>query len=285
MKGSTKGLQRRGKELGQCCDPQMSIDVAEILSPDISAPGGPRIAVLAPLNLPDMTKTVEDLLRSFARTAVQTLVDLGADPVVVDVSSGEIPAGLDLRECDAVLLLGGGDIDASLYGGADPVPNEYGVDRAVDEVSIRAVRDALSAEVPVLGICRGSQVLNVALGGTLIPDIEDFTLHRGQGADPVMIDERVQLLSPSRLRDIFEADQVVGRSGHHQAIAQVATDLQATAWALDGIVEAVEHRETWAIGVQWHPEDPYGSVEDRRRLFGAFVDAARRRRDTHRSTD
>ncbi len=263
----------------------MSIEVAEVLSSDLPKPGGPRVAVLAPLNLPDMTQPVETLLRSFARTAVQTLVDLGADPLVVDVSSGTLPADLDVSECDGVLLLGGGDIDASLYGGSRPVHNEYGVDRAVDEVSIRAVRESLGAEVPVLGICRGSQVLNVALGGTLVPDIEDFALHRGAGADPVMIDERVRLQRSSRLQEILAADHLVGRSGHHQAIAQVAPDLRATAWAEDGVIEAVEHPTTWAIGVQWHPEDPDGSVEDRSRLFGAFVDQARRRRDSRRSTE
>jgi putative glutamine amidotransferase len=225
-----------------------------------------------------MTQTVEELLRSFARTAVQTLVDLGADPLVVDVSTRVLPEGFDVAECDGVLLLGGGDIDASFYGGTGPAQNEYGVDRTVDEVSIQAVRDSLTAEVPLLGICRGNQVLNVALGGSLIPDIADFSLHRGDGTDPVMIDERVHLLPSSRLGAIFASEHVIGRSGHHQAIALVASELRATAWAQDGIVEAVEHPQLWAIGVQWHPEDPNGSVEDRLRLFGAFVDEARRHR-------
>lgn len=264
----------------------MSIDIVEVLSADVSAPGGPRIAVLAPLNLPNMTPAVERLLRELARTAVQTLVDLASNPVVVDVSAAKLPAGpagLDLSVCDGVLLLGGGDLDASLYGHTGPVPHEYGVDRAADDFSIQAVHDSLDAGIPVLGICRGHQVLNVALGGTLIPDIEDFGLHRGKGSDPVMIDERVQLLSTSRLSGILGTDRVVGRSGHHQAIALVAPSLRATGWAEDGIVEAVEHPEKWAMGVQWHPEDPYGSAEDRLRLFAAFVDEAKRRGDARTS--
>jgi putative glutamine amidotransferase len=121
------------------------------------------------------------------------------------------------------------------------------------------------------------QVLNVALGGTLIPDIEDFTLHRGHGGDAVFVDEHVRLAADSRLARLVGGDDLVVRTGHHQAVAAVAPSLRAVGWADDGIVEAVEHESAWAFGVQWHPEDSHGSQTDRLRLFAAFVAELRSR--------
>lgn len=255
------------------------VERSEVLPANRPQPGGPRIAVLAALNFPQLTGHVAELIRRFTQTALQTLIDVGADPLLVDLTAPPLPPVADLLACDGVLLLGGGDMDASLYGHAGPVPHEYGVDRAVDEYSIRAVRDSLAADLPLLGICRGSQVLNVALGGTLIADIEDFVLHRGAGGDAVFVVERIRVAPDSRLARIFGTGELAVRTGHHQAVCDVAPGLRAVAWAADGVIEAVEHEDRWALGVQWHPEDSHGSAEDRRRLFGAFVAevAARRR--------
>ncbi len=250
------------------------VEVTEVLPHGTPAPASPRIAVLAPLNLSNATPHVADLIRRFARTAMQTLIDVGADPHLVDLTAPSLPPLETVSSCDGVLLLGGGDMDPSLYGHLDPVPNEYGVDRAVDDYSIEAVVGSIASATPLLGICRGHQVLNVALGGDLIPDLDDHTVHHGAGED-LMLDETVRIDPSSELGRIVNARKLVVRTGHHQAIRTVAPGLRAVAWAADGVVEGVEHDAHWAVGVQWHPEDPDGSAADREQLFGAFVKQAR----------
>lgn len=254
------------------------VDLREVMPGRTPTPGGPRIAVLVPLNFPQLTEPVAELVRRFTRTALETLIDVGADPLLVDLTAPPLPPMAEVLACDGVLLLGGGDMDSTIYGHAGPVPHEYGVDRAVDDYSMRAVRESLDADLPLLGICRGNQVLNVALGGSLIPDIEDFTLHRGDGGDAVFLDEQIRVAPDSRLAQVVESLQLTVRTGHHQAVRDVAPGLRAVAWAADGIVEAVEHPSRWAIGVQWHPEDSHGSYEDRHRVFRAFVEEVASRR-------
>jgi putative glutamine amidotransferase len=254
------------------------VDVSEVLPEREPQPGGPTIAVLVALNFPDLTEHVAALVRRFTRTALETLVDVGATPWLVDLTGGDLPSVDEVMAADGVLLLGGGDMDASLYGHSGPVPNEYGVDRAVDDYSIAAVLAALDADRPLLGICRGAQVLNVALGGSLVPDIEDHELHRGDGGDAVFLDETVRLEPGSRLHALVGQERLVVRSGHHQAVKEPGRGLRVVGRAEDGLVEAVEHERRWAIGMQWHPEDSHGSYEDRHRVFGGFVQEVAARR-------
>ena len=251
--------------------PVVRVVLDDVLPDRLPAPGGPRVAVLVALNFPQLTEPVAELVRRFTRTALQTLIDIGADPMLVDLSAPPLPPIDQVLACDGVLLLGGGDMDAALYGHEGPVNHGYGVDRDIDDYSIRAVLATMAADLPLLGVCRGSQVVNVALGGTLIPDIEDFALHRGDGGDAVFLEEMITVAPDSRLAGMVGGDRISVRTGHHQAVKDVAPALRAVGWADDGIVEAIEHPDRWVVGVQWHPEDSHGSDEDRHRLFGAFV--------------
>ncbi|MFD0660179.1 gamma-glutamyl-gamma-aminobutyrate hydrolase family protein [Thermocatellispora tengchongensis] len=147
---------------------------------------GPRVAVLVSLNFPGMTEHVAGLVRSFTRTALESLAEAGARHTLIDTSDH---AALDdpartAAGHDGLLLLGGGDADPALYGLTGPAPNSYGVDRRADDHSIAAIRAAVAAGRPVLGICRGSQLINLAYGGTLIPDLEDYHLHHGPPGAP-----------------------------------------------------------------------------------------------------
>lgn len=237
-----------------------------------------HIAVVVSLNFPDMDETIAALMRRFTRVALATLDVLGASFNLWDTSSAlEDPEAV--RHYDGVLLLGGGDIDAACYNIAgSAAPNSYGVDPRADEDAFAVVRAAEEAELPVLGICRGAQLLNVHRGGTIIPDITDFALHRGGPGQPIFLDEKISILAGTRLATILGTDHVVARSGHHQAVAEVGDGLVVAARALDGVIEAVEDRDRWMVGVQWHPEDDEGPAEDRNTLFGAFVGACAARR-------
>jgi putative glutamine amidotransferase len=250
------------------------VSLDEVLPADPGPRTGPRVAVLVSLNFPDLTPPVADLVRRFTGRALEVLAERGADWTLVDTTDS-LPGVGDVLDTDAVLLLGGGDVDSEVYGIAGPVPHEYGVDRDADEFCMEAIRGAVDDGTPVLGICRGHQLVNVAFGGTLVPDIVEDGLHHGPHGDELFVDEHVQLDDGSRLRAILGSDSVVVRNGHHQAVDEVAPSLRRAAVASDGLVEAVEHPEAWVVGVQWHPEDTLGDPEGLDQLVTALLDAAR----------
>ncbi|MFN3284842.1 MAG: gamma-glutamyl-gamma-aminobutyrate hydrolase family protein [bacterium] len=184
-----------------------------------------------------------------------------------------------LEVVDGLILAGGGDIDPASYGGQSH-PTLYLVDPERDRFELHLARAVVDRSVPVLGICRGSQVLNVAWGGDLVPHLpedEDATVrHRLPPRIPT--DHPVRVDPGSRLAGILGEPEVSVRSWHHQAVRRVAPGWRAVAWAPDGTVEAVEwQQDAWAVGVQWHPELSLDSPVHRR-LFEALVQAAARRR-------
>lgn len=243
--------------------------------------GRPHVAVLVSLNFPDLTDPVADLVRRFTRNALTAVATAGASYELVDSSVPDqlaraVATGV---AADALLVLGGGDIATACYGGPDgPVPNSYGVDEGADRGSLALIRTYVDADVPVLAICRGCQLLNVAYGGTIIPDIADYALHRGGPDEPMFLDETIEVLPGTRLAAILGAGPLTVRSGHHQAVDRVGDGLIASARALDGIVEGVEHPTRWAVGVQFHPEDDHGNPDALRLLVEEMLAAAGRHR-------
>lgn len=257
------------------------IRVTEVLPTDpVTDPDAPLIGVVVPLNYPDLTAETRELVVRFSASALHTLTDLGARVKLIDPTA---TATETLDDTDGLVLLGGGDVDPALYGHDGDVPDLYGVDRRCDDRTLAAIRQALTARVPIFGICRGAQMLNLAHGGTLIPDLGPDTPHHGHGDDPLFLDDTVLIEPDTRLARILGAATATVRNGHHQAVGEVAGALRVAARGVDGVIEAVEHHdpEIWLLGVQWHPEDTEGSAADRAALFGAFlagVDANRRAR-------
>ncbi len=253
---------------------RQKVTVADV-TPSVSSPlpvDAPTVAVVVSLNFPDMTDEVNELVIRFTRTACEALNEAGAHTVLVDSSASPLPPMALVTNADGVLFLGGGDVDPTLYGVTGAVNNMYGVDRAADDYCISLINQCVLNDATVLAVCRGSQLLNLALGGTLIPDIEPWALHRGGPGKPMFLDEPITVREGTRLRDILGRQRLNVRSGHHQAVRDVAPALRVAAVADDGIVEATEHRDaSWIVGVQWHPEDSNGSATDRALLFRAFV--------------
>ena len=233
-----------------------------------------KIAVVVPLNFPDFTAETRELVVRFTGTALSALASLGAALQVIDVSHPDSPELDD--DVAGVLLLGGGDVDPDLYGHRDDVPNLYGVDRGCDERTLALIKTAVDTGRPLLGVCRGSQLINVAFSGTLIPDLGPENPHRGHGEDPMFLDDTILVEEGTRLAGMLGAQRLTVRNGHHQAVGDVAPDLTVAARGVDGVVEAVEHRDThcWVFGVQWHPEDSDGPPLSRDALFGALLEQA-----------
>lgn len=159
------------------------------------------------------------------------------------------------HSCDAVAILGGEDVAPEFYEGESPYPRESPHHRIADEAQIALVRDSLERRSPLLGICRGLQILDVALGGSLI---QDLTLpgHRSDTLEEDLIFARHGLVVDplSALAPALVATTV--HSAHHQAVDRLGEGLRVAARAPDGTVEAVEHEDAPLWGVQWHPEDP-----------------------------
>jgi putative glutamine amidotransferase len=180
---------------------------------------------------------------------------------------------------DGLLLPGSdSDVDPSLYN-RDPHRRLGSVHEIKDRTDLLAIEEAERRGTPVLAICFGMQVLNVARGGTLIQDIESElpgAIKHQQGAPRGRRSHRVRILDGSLLRELACAPYVFVNSHHHQAIETVGSDLVATAWTSDGLVEALEDPRAgrFVTAVQWHPEIAWEEDEFSRRLFERFVEAA-----------
>jgi putative glutamine amidotransferase len=180
-----------------------------------------------------------------------------------------------LDRIDALLLIGGADLDPSMYGASrDPATEATYPDR--DRFEIALLRGALERELPVLGICRGLQVLNVALGGTLVQDVvadDGSHPHRRVRGTFEGNDHTVSLIPGSLAARAVGEEAHLAHCHHHQAVLGLGDGLVISGRAEDDVVEAIELADgRWGLGVQWHPE-----ANDTSRLFAALCDAAAQR--------
>lgn len=215
-----------------------------------------------------------DLLLGMIVAAVE---HAGGAPLLVPPDLGPAARRAALDRLDGVLLSGGGDLDPARYG-APPHPLAAGIDRVRDQAEIELARWLAADGIPLFGICRGAQVLNVALGGTLYGDVGE---HPGAGPHAFWPDQpvdlrphTVQVVPGTLLAAVSRLPVLAVNSLHHQACRTLAPGLRPAAWAPDGLVEAVEvPGHPFALAVQWHPECLPG-VPEMQSLFSAFVTAA-----------
>jgi putative glutamine amidotransferase len=198
----------------------------------------------------------------------------GAIPVILPVHADFEPEVVE--RLDGVLLTGGGDVDPAAYR-QERAPTTDGVDRQRDFFELDLARAAASHDIPMLALCRGMQVLNVALNGTLIQDIAAEMPTAGAHWVPERWNNAVHPVrfAPGSLLARILGEEVAVNSLHHQAPGQLGDGLAAAGWSPDGLVEAVEMPgRHFLVGVQWHPEC-LGPGNASFRLFQSFADAAR----------
>lgn len=216
-------------------------------------------------------------LSQLSQAYIDAIIKAGGQPVIIPVGLALEHLSGFLDRLDGVVLSGGGDIDPQRFDGL-PHPKVYGISPERDSLEITLVNDALTLDKPLLAICRGIQVLNVALGGRLHTHIEDQVEGCQKhdwfpGFPRDKIAHTVSLVCGSKLAQIYGADEIQVNSLHHQGISQLGEGLKPTGFAPDGLVEGLEvSKARFALGVQWHPEclpdDP-----DSQALFKAFIQA------------
>lgn len=213
--------------------------------------------------------TEDGLLDSVSHAYVDAVFTAGGLPVLLPVLDPAI-AAVVLKGLEGLLLTGGGDVDPVLYGSV-AVQEVYGVDPDRDAWELALVRQA---GLPVLGICRGAQVMNVARGGTLVLDLPDRTSldHRvlERQHEEVHV---VAVKDGSCLRRVLGLANVRANTLHHQSVDVVGDGLEVVGCADDNTIEAIEDPRGPLLGVQWHPELLVDSAPHRR-LFSWLVDAA-----------
>ena len=208
---------------------------------------------------------------------VQAVEAAGGRPLLVPPSEEGVEETLDAL--DGILFSGGGDLDPAVYD-AEPHPATSGVRGERDRAELALLEAALARDMPVLAVCRGSQVLNVARGGDLVqhlPEVVGDEKHKEtRGA---FSEHEVGVSSDSRLGALV-GSRVPIKSSHHQGFGRIGEKLVATAWADDGTIEAIEDpSQRFALGVLWHPEEGEDAA-----LFCALVEEARAYRAQLRAT-
>lgn len=228
---------------------------------------------MAPIIAVTRCKSIDDYLKSVARA--------GGEPRVLDPEGG--PGEVALDSAEGLLLTGGPDVDPARYG-EERHATVSAIAPERDEFEIALIRAAMSRGLPIFGICRGMQVLNVALGGSLIQDLPshgDRTIEHSKTTPLCAIAHEVWVNPTSIVASLMpekmaEADACAVNSRHHQAVNRLAAGLEVAATAPDGVIEAIERPGVpFCVAVQWHPENFWRTGEFRE-LFEGFVEACRR---------
>lgn len=201
----------------------------------------------------------------------------GGQPLIIPYIDVE-DADYFVSVFDGIMFTGGNDIDPVFYGEA-PHPKLGKINPVRDEFELKLCRLALENDKPVLGICRGVQVMNVAMGGTLYQDLgaqlqSDTPIKHWQSAPGRYGTHEVKLAAGSRINRIMEKECISVNSFHHQAVKEVAGAFRAAGWSRDGVIEVIESdKYPFAVGVQWHPERMFNHEQTMLLLFKNFVEA------------
>ena len=208
-------------------------------------------------------------------TYINAILLSGGTPILIPYTSDLMECRNVIGKLDGLLLPGGIDISPRLYG-EEPLKEAGMSIHNIDLYEIEMIHEAQKLGKPILAICRGIQILNVALGGTLYQDIDAqqaATICHNQSIS--IRDEMthsVSLLSDSVLYRLYQQDKIYVNSYHHQAVKDLAETLFPSAYSLDHILEACESEDGRIIGVQWHPESFIGDDENSKKLFRYFIE-------------
>lgn len=202
----------------------------------------------------------------------------GGAPILIPTTQNHESLQSICERLNGVVLTGGPDIDPHFYG-EEPLSGLGEIDEAIDLTELAVAKIALKKDLPILGICRGLQVLNVSEGGTLYQDIPSQvkeSINHLQKKDKRVNTHNVHIDGNTVLHSIFKRKKIRVNSRHHQAIKDLASSLIATTWTQDGLIEAAENpSKSFVIGVQWHPEGTWEKDPFSKKLFHSFIRASK----------
>lgn len=210
---------------------------------------------------------------------IKALTAVGAAPLLLPIiENNDSLIRVQLQKVDGLLLSGGYDVNPLLYG-EEPLPELEYILPERDEYEIKLIQLALEMNKPILGICRGMQILNVACGGTLYQDLTQFSLKHLKHQQKSKTDtasHTVEFLENTKLRSIMDVDATKINTFHHQAIKDLAPGFIVNAKAKDGIIEGFEKNgEQFIMGLQWHPEMMMDRDASMLKIFCSFIDFAK----------
>lgn len=233
----------------------------------------PLIGITAPLD-----KTEQRVVLKSAYQ--QAIIATGGIPLIIAPVLGQEALEQITAVLHGLLLPGGVDVNPKRYG-EDQHPNLDRVDDDLDTLEFTLISAARNRKLPILGICRGCQVLNVAFGGTLWQDIpsqkSSDIAHSQHGLPRTHLTHPIEITQGSKLFTALQQTVISVNSFHHQAIKELGAGLQPVAYAPDGIIEGIESSSGYILGIQCHPEDLYAATPAWLYLFASFIEAARQR--------
>ncbi|QNQ81215.1 gamma-glutamyl-gamma-aminobutyrate hydrolase family protein [Lactobacillus sp. PV034] len=210
---------------------------------------------------------------------VDSIVQNGGIPYIIPFNEDEEVVKAQLLNVQGLVLSGGHDVDPHNYG--EELEQKIGdVWPERDVFDMRLLKLAEENNIPVLGICRGMQIINVAHGGSLYQDLsyrKEKTLKHSQNQTPTLVTHTVKADPNSKIANILGKDEFLTNSFHHQIVKKVAPDFTVAAKCVDGVVEAIENKDASVIGVQWHPEMLHRVVPFQNNLFKYIIDHAEKR--------
>ncbi|GAA4115593.1 gamma-glutamyl-gamma-aminobutyrate hydrolase family protein [Enteractinococcus coprophilus] len=245
---------------------------------DFDNDGRPVVAVVVALWSPELSYVTAQFIHDLTMQAVNTIREQGGRPLVIDSSAPTLQErGTSWQDnVDAFVFLGGADVHPGFYSDVDLAQEIPWIDAKADKFCLDSINRAVEEDRPLLGICRGSQLLNVSQGGTLVEHIDGHRVDLGDGNMGFM-DEKVELVPESKIAKILGDAGTIGvRSSHHQTVDTPGDSMTVTAYAHDNSIEAIEHTgKQWVIGLQWHPEEASANEEHRRKIFGSLITQAK----------
>ncbi|WP_202078326.1 gamma-glutamyl-gamma-aminobutyrate hydrolase family protein [Caldalkalibacillus salinus] len=225
-----------------------------------------------------ITASLEEAHVKVKRYYADWIFNQGGIPFIIPYTTDETQLQSLTEQIDGLLLAGGGDIDPTLFE-EEPVPGLGSITPERDTLELSLAKHALESDIPILAICRGIQILNVAAGGNMYQDLdtqygEKSLLQHMQVAPTWHASHTVAITPSSKLHAIVGSEKVKTNSFHHQAVKDAAPGFIVSAESTDGVVEAIESlKHSYVIGVQWHPECMPLTHHPSRAMFQSFVGA------------
>ena len=210
---------------------------------------------------------------------IDSVIQNGGIPYIIPFTEDDEVIREQLNHVQGLILSGGHDVDPHNYG-EEPEQKLGDIWPERDKFDMRLLKLAEENGIPVLGICRGAQIINVYHGGTLYQDLsyrKEKTLKHSQGQTPTLLTHTVKTVAGTKIAELLGKKEMQTNSFHHQLIKDVADDFKVSARCVDGVVEAIENKDASIIAVQWHPEMLHRVVPYQNNLFKYIIDNAKKK--------